>query len=159
MGATLRLKGYKVRARHTIIWTAFWMSVSRTFNIINMETVPMNKPNLYASLHSISTGVNVNVAVWLSVGSNWLVLPAVRLADLYIDWETPEFHWILGNYGLTWPVGISTACSHATDSPHAQPYRQTNCVSSGLCKGTVPESFTNRNELNKYFWEHLNFGM
>ena len=80
MGATLRLKGYKVRAGHTITWTAFWVSVTRTFNIINMETEPMNKPNLYASLHSISTGVNVNVYKWCLTSS---VIPSVRFDEIY----------------------------------------------------------------------------
>ena len=44
---------------HQVV-VASYITIVWNFQHINMETVPMNKPNnLYAPLHSISTGVNV----------------------------------------------------------------------------------------------------
>ena len=69
---------------------------------------------MYISFESALAGLDCcTVLVWWLVGYeilprfHWLVLPALWLADLNIDWETRRLHWILGNYGLTWPMGIS----------------------------------------------------
>ena len=69
---------------------------------------------MYISFESALAGLDCcTVLVWWLVGYeilprfHWLVLPALWLVDLNIDWETRRLHWILGNYGLTWPVGIS----------------------------------------------------
>ena len=73
------------------------------------------------------------------MASHWLVLPALWLVDLNIDWNKPWFHWILGNYGLTWLVGITTVFHMPLTIPlHSPNGRPAIRVVQGDCERVWP---------------------
>ena len=105
------LRKWLVAWRHqAITWTNVdWSSVKSSDIHVRAISQEMPQPSITKiclkitclKFHSYFPGANELspcTTVWLTL---WL-------ADLYIVWETPRLHWILVNYGLKWPVGIST---------------------------------------------------